>query len=78
MLPGGPVSHDSRYEKECPQHGWYLDEEGCAGCRALEPEPWPDWMVRHEIETALDELKGGQVERAVMILTLLKDGNWPP
>lgn len=30
------MSHEqprtARYEKECPRHGWYLDEEECEGC----------------------------------------------
>jgi len=26
------MSHDSRYETECPKHGWYFYEDGCDGC----------------------------------------------
>ena len=36
------MSHDSRYEKECPKHGWYFDEEGCEGCEREVPVSAPD------------------------------------
>ena len=69
------MSHDSRYEKECPKHGWYFDEEGCVDCEKESVAASPESLrvpVEHLFAASVKE----RLDQAKELLTAWAD-NYP-